>query len=49
MGQRKKMIPFWGKKTEKKQNSPTIMESVDVKGAVFPMKFKLQVKSLESY
>ena len=37
------------KKTEEKQNSPTIMESVDIKGAVFPMKFKLQVKSLESY
>ena len=47
MGQRKKMIPFWGKKAEEKQNSATIMISVDGKGTVFPMKLKLQGKSLE--
>ena len=47
MGQRKKMIPFWGKKAEEKQNSATIMISVDGKGTVFPMKLKLQGKSFE--
>ena len=28
MGKRKKMIPFWEKKAEQKQNSATIMISV---------------------
>ena len=36
------MIPFGGKKTDEKQNSATIMISVDGKGAVFPVKLKLQ-------
>ena len=41
------IIPFWGKKTEKKQNSATIMRSVHGKGTVFPVKLKLQGESLE--
>ena len=44
MGKKKKMIPFWGKKTEEKQNSAVIMISVDWKGTVFPVKLKLQGK-----
>ena len=40
--EKKKMIPFGGKKTDEKQNSATIMISVDGKGAVFPVKLKLQ-------
>ena len=36
------MIPFGGKKTDEKQNSATIMISVDGKGAVFPVNLKLQ-------
>ena len=48
MGNRKKkMIPFWGKKTEEKQNSATIMISADGKGAVFPLKLKSQGASFE--
>ena len=31
-----------GKKTEEKQNSATIIISVDWKGTVFPVKLKLQ-------
>ena len=39
MGQeKKKMIPFWGKKADEKQNSAIIMISSDGKGAVFPVK-----------
>ena len=38
----KKMIIFWGKKADEKQYSATIMISVDGKGAVFPVKLKLQ-------
>ena len=40
--EKKKMIPFWGKKAGEKQNSATIMISVHGIGAVFPMKLKLQ-------
>ena len=40
--EKKKMIPFWGKKTEEKQNRATILISVDSKGTVFPVKLKLQ-------
>ena len=40
--EKKKMIPFWGKKAGEKQNSATIMISVHGKGAVFPVKLKLQ-------
>ena len=41
------MIPFWGKKTKQKQNSATIMISVDGNGLVFPMKLKLQGELFE--
>ena len=34
------------KKTEEKQNSATTMTSLDEKGTIFPMKLKLQEKSL---
>ena len=48
--EKKKMIPFWGKKTGKKQSSAIIMISADGKGAVkwsvFPVKLKLQVNRL---
>ena len=48
MGSRKKKkIPFWGKKTGEKQNSATIMISVDRKGTVFLVKMKLQGNSSE--
>ena len=40
--EKKKMIPFWGKRADEKQNSATIMISVDRKGEVFPVKLKLQ-------
>ena len=39
---KKKTMPFWGKKTEEKQNRATIMISVHSKGTVFPVKLKLQ-------
>ena len=39
---KKKITPFRAKKTEEKQNSATIMISVNRKGAVFPIKLKLQ-------
>ena len=43
MGEEKiKMIPSWGKKCDEKQNSATIMTSVDRKGELFPVKLKLQ-------
>ena len=32
--EKKKMIPFWGKKTVKQQNSATIMISIDGKKTV---------------
>ena len=35
------------KKTEEKQNSATIMISVDGKGTVFPVKLKLQGESFQ--
>ena len=35
------MIPFWGKKSEQKQNSTNIMITVDGKETVFPVKLKL--------
>ena len=48
--EKKKMIPFWEKKTDKKQSSAIIMISADGKGAVkwsvFPVKLKLQVNRL---
>ena len=42
MDKEKKKIPFWGKKADEKQISATIMISVHGKGAVFPVKLKLQ-------
>ena len=39
---KKKITPFRAKKTEEKQSSATIMISVNRKGAVFPIKLKLQ-------
>ena len=48
MGERKKnIIPFWGKKTEEKQNSATIRRCVHGKGTVFLLKLKLQGESFE--
>ena len=44
---KKMMITFWGKKAEEKQNSTTIMISVDGKKTIFPMKLKLQAESFE--
>ena len=47
MSKRKeKIIPFWGKKTNEKQNSATIM-SVDGKRTVFPVKLKVQGEPFE--
>ena len=40
--EKKKVIPFWGKKTEGKQNYVTIIISIDGKGTVFPVNMKLQ-------
>ena len=46
MGKRKKENDsFLRKKAEEKQNSATTMISVDGKGTVFPMQFKLQGES----
>ena len=39
------MIPFWVNKAAEKQNSATIMISVDGKGTASPVKLKLQGKS----
>ena len=36
--EKKKMMPFWGKTADEKQNSATILISVDRKGEVFPVK-----------
>ena len=36
------MTPLWGKKEDEKQNSATIIISVDRKRTVFPVKLKLQ-------
>ena len=44
---KKEMTPFYGKKTEEKQNSADIMISVDGKRTVFPVKLKLQGESFE--
>ena len=42
-GQKKKMMMFfWGKQAEEKQNSATIMITVDEKATVSPVKSKLQ-------
>ena len=41
------MISFWGQKCNK-NNSATIMISVDGKGSVFPIKLKLQGTSFEN-
>ena len=38
---------FLRKKREEKQNSATIMISVDEKGTVFPVKLKLEGESFE--
>ena len=49
-GQKKKRkwyLSTWKKKTEEKQNSATMMISVDEKGAVFLVKLKLQGESFE--
>ena len=40
--EKKKMIPFRGKKSDENQNSSTIMIPVHGKGAVFPVELKLQ-------
>ena len=40
--EKKKMIIFWWKKTEGKQNGATIMIPVDRKWTVFPVKSKSQ-------
>ena len=45
--EKKKMTPFWGKKTEEKQNSATIMIFVGGKGTIFPVTFKLQLDSFQ--
>ena len=42
---KKKIILFWGKKAEEKQNIATIIISVDEKGTVFPVKLKSQAES----
>ena len=39
------MIPFWVNKAAEKQNSATIMISVDGKGTASQVKLKLQGKS----
>ena len=39
---------FLGKKKQNKNNSATIMISVDGKGSVFPIKLKLQGTSFEN-
>ena len=44
---KKVMIIFWGKIAEEKQNSTTIMISVDEKETIFPVKLKLQGESFE--
>ena len=36
--EKKKMMPFWGKRADEKQNSATILISADRKGEVFPVK-----------
>ena len=46
-GQKKKMIPFLGKQSGEKQNSATIIISVEGKGTAFPVKLKLQGESFE--
>ena len=43
----KKMMPFWGKKTEEYQNRATTMISVDGEGIVSPVKLKLKGESFE--
>ena len=45
--QKKKEDDTCGKKTEEKQNSATIMISVDQKGKVFQIKLKLKRVSFE--
>ena len=48
MGERKKEDDtFLRKIPEEKQNSATIMISIELKGTVLPMKLKLQGKSFE--
>ena len=48
MGKRKKQDDtFLRKKTEKQQNSATIMTSVDGKGTVFTVKLELKGESFE--
>ena len=47
MGKKKKTIPFWRTKTEEKQNSATIIISVDGKETASPVKLKLREKSFE--
>ena len=45
--EKRKWYLFEKKKTEEKQNSATIIISVDGKVTVFPMKLKLQRESFE--
>ena len=48
MSKRKKRRGYIsGEKTEEKQNSVTIMMSVDEKGTVFPVRLKLEGESIE--
>ena len=50
IGQKKKRkwyLSNWKKKTEEKQNSATMMISVDEKGTAFLVKLKLQGESFE--
>ena len=44
---KKKMIPFLGKQSGEKQNSATIIISVEGKRTAFPVKLKLQGESFE--
>ena len=44
--EKKAIIPFWGKKTEEKQNRATIMTSIEGQGTIFPVELKLQGESL---
>ena len=41
------MVLFWGEKAEEKQNSVTIMISVDGKEIFFPMNLRSQGESFE--
>ena len=44
---KRKMIPFWGKKTKKNQNIVIMMLSVVGKGTLSPVKLKLEGEIFE--